>query len=192
MKQRAKEGASVLAALVLAALLGGCVTRPPGPSVMVLPARGADLGRFQLDDNDCRQYADGASQGGAEAAEGTAANHAAIGTVIGAAIGALLGAAGHDAAAGAAAGAGIGLVAGAAGGAGAQEDSARLRQQRYDNAYVQCMYARGHQVPVDASAAIQYNVGGPSRQVPAVPPPGTPAPLQPGLPPPGTPAPPGY
>lgn len=40
-----------------------------------------------------------------------------------------------------------GLIVGAAGGAGAAQGSAAMLQQRYDVSYVQCMYAKGHQVP---------------------------------------------
>jgi len=65
-----------------------------------------------------------------------------LGTVVGAAAGAALG--GRS---GAAAGAGGGLLIGSAAGAGAGETSAYGLQRRYDYAYIQCMYAKGHKVP---------------------------------------------
>jgi len=45
-------------------------------------------------------------------------------------------------------GAGTGLMVGTLSGAGAAQLSAQEAQKRYDNAFVQCMYAKGHRVPV--------------------------------------------
>jgi hypothetical protein len=33
-------------------------------------------------------------------------------------------------------------------------------QDKYDNAYLQCMYAAGHRIPVPASMARTYSQGG--------------------------------
>jgi hypothetical protein len=52
---------------------------------------------------------------------------------------------------GAAIGAGSGLLLGSAAGPGAYETSAYALQNRYDITYVQCMYAKGNQVPVSAA-----------------------------------------
>src|SRR5262245_46148439 len=47
----------VLAALGLAAVIGGCASTPTGPSVMVLPGTGKTMDQFQADDGRCRQTA---------------------------------------------------------------------------------------------------------------------------------------
>jgi len=49
--------------------------------------------------------------------------------------------------------------------------SSYVMQQRYDNAYVQCMYAKGHQVPGRASATQAAPPAPPTRTPPAPPPP---------------------
>jgi LDH2 family malate/lactate/ureidoglycolate dehydrogenase len=133
--------------LPLVALLAvaACVTVPTGPSVMAMPGTGKSFDQFRADDADCRQYAY-SQVGGAtanDAAVDSGVKSAAVGTVVGALAGAAFG--GHN---GAAAGAGVGLLAGSAYGANASQYSAYSTQQRYDNAYVQCMYARGDRVPV--------------------------------------------
>jgi hypothetical protein len=45
-------------------------------------------------------------------------------------------------------GAGTGLLVGSAVGSGAATTSGYVAQQRYDISYIQCMYAKGHRVPV--------------------------------------------
>jgi hypothetical protein len=47
----------VLAALVVAAVIGGCSSTPTGPSVMVLPGANKPIDQFQADDGRCRQTA---------------------------------------------------------------------------------------------------------------------------------------
>lgn len=126
----------------------GCVPMPTGPSVLVLPAPGKSLEQFQLDDLTCRQWASrqiGLSP--QETASQTTVSGAAIGTAVGAGAGALLGAASGHAGAGAAIGAGSGLLLGTAAGAGSGETYGWQAQERYDYAYVQCMYAKGNQIP---------------------------------------------
>ena len=76
------------------------------------------------------------------------ATSAAIGAGLGAAAGALIGAGSGHAGSGAAIGAGSGLIAGGLIGTGNARVSGRMSQHRYDNSYVQCMYAQGHRVPV--------------------------------------------
>ena len=44
-----------VAALALLAM-GGCVTMPTGPSVLVLPAPGKQLDQFRSEDLTCRQW----------------------------------------------------------------------------------------------------------------------------------------
>lgn len=138
-----------LASLLLAALLGlgACATRPTGPAVMVLPGTGKGFDQFRFDESGCRQYAY-EQVGGvtpSRAADESAVRSAAVGTALGAAAGAAI-----DGSSGAATGAGVGLLAGGLAGAGAAHGSAYDTQQRYDNAYIQCMYAKGHKVPVSA------------------------------------------
>ncbi|HUJ85769.1 MAG TPA: hypothetical protein VLX30_02830 [Burkholderiales bacterium] len=133
------------AALGAALLLAACVTVPEGPSVMVLPGSGKSFDQFQLDDYGCKQFAK-ASIGGSnaqQAATESGVKSAAVGAAVGAAAGALMG--GHE---GAGSGAGAGLAVGALAGTGAAQASAGNLQQRYDTAYVQCMYAKGNRVPV--------------------------------------------
>jgi hypothetical protein len=112
---------------------------------MVLPGTGKSFDQFRADDYDCRQFAN-YQVGGADANKAAAdsvAKSAALGTVIGAAAGAAIG--GES---GAGVGAGTGLAAGALAGTGTGEVSAASLQQRYDYAFIQCMYAKGHKVPV--------------------------------------------
>jgi hypothetical protein len=167
-------------------VLSACVVTPTGPNVLVLPAPGKPFEVFQADEAVCRQYA--RYQVGiepAEAANQSVVTSGALGTVAGAAAGALIGAGVGSAGAGAAIGAGSGLVLGSAGGASASGISAATLQSRYDMAYVQCMYAKGNQVPGVATAPS-------ARSTPPPPPPGTPPPPPPGTPPPpppGTPPP---
>jgi len=129
-------------------VMSGCATIPAGPSVQVLPAPGKPFEQFQADDAVCRQWA--AQQIGIspqETVNQNAATGAVVGTVIGAGAGALIGAATGHPGAGAAIGAGSGLLVGTASGANAGNASGYEAQRRYDNTYVQCMYAKGNQVP---------------------------------------------
>ena len=142
----------------------------------------ADLEVFHADEVACRQYAQ--SQVGVtpeEAATQSAVTSAAVGTAVGAAAGAVLGAAAGNAGTGAAIGAGSGLLLGGVSGAQASADSGATLQSRYDAAYIQCMYAKGNQVPGVATAPIHHSA-------PPPPPPGLPLP-PPGLPPPPPPGP---
>lgn len=144
--------ARTLLATGMALAVSACTTLPPsGPSVMVLPGTSANFNQFQVDNYACQDYArQSAGIPAATAAQNSAMNSAATGAMVGAAAGALIGAAGGDPAGGAAVGAGTGLLVGSAGGVGAYHASAYEMQDRYDVAYVQCMYAKGHQVPVPA------------------------------------------
>lgn len=164
----------LLAGAAVALLASACVTVPPsGPSVTVLPGSGKSFDQFRYDDHDCRQYA--SSQiGGAtpeQASVDSGVRSAVIGTAVGTVAGALVG--GRD---GAAVGAGTGLLFGSAVGAGAADASSRTLQQRYDMGYQQCMYAKGHQVPV-AGRYSPRTAHSPS--APPPPPPGSPPPPPP-------------
>jgi hypothetical protein len=131
------------------ALLGGCATMPTGPTVTVYPGPGKPFEAFQADDYACRQWAQ-AQIGGAspsETANQNLASGAAVGTLAGAALGAVVGSASGHAGAGAAIGAGAGLLTGTAIGSNSAAASGYSLQRRYNVAYMQCMYAKGNQVP---------------------------------------------
>lgn len=137
----ALRSASLLALLAL----GACTTLPSGPGVLALPGSGKSFDQFRFDEYECRQYAS-AQVGGTtaeQAAVDSGVKSAVIGTVVGAAAGAAM-----DGGRGAAVGAGVGLLGGAAAGSSAASASAYELQRRYDFAYIQCMYAKGHKVPV--------------------------------------------
>lgn len=173
-------------ALFAAAALGACTSFPTGPSVMALPGSGVPFEQFRADDAQCQAYAQQASGGttAEAAAQQSAADTAVVGAAVGAAAGALIGSASGDAGEGAAVGAGSGLLLGSAAGADSYAVSGARIQERYDMAYVQCMYARGHQVPVPAGVtAAGYTPGLRATR---------PAAATTGYPPPGTPPPPGY
>lgn len=169
-------------ALSAAALFAGCATPPPtGPSVMVLPGSGKSFDQFRFDDNECRTYSSQAIGGTnvADAQSNSAVKSAAIGTAVGAAAGGLMG--GRS---GAGVGAGVGLIGGSLAGTGESQASGYTLQQRYDHAYQQCMYAKGHQIPMAARYAPRQQ----ARQIPPPPPPsgyqsGNPPPPPPGNPP---------
>lgn len=159
------------AALAASLLLGACASFPKGPSLMALPGTGKSSDQFRYDDGDCRGFAD-AQIGGttpSDAANAGTAKGAIAGTAVGAAVGAAFGGAG-----GAAVGAGFGLLTGTAVGASTGEVSAYALQRRYDHAYIQCMYSKGHKVPVSG-----HLTSTPPSYVPPPPPPGTPPPPPP-------------
>ena len=140
-----KTAMKLVPALLALGLLGACTTVPQGPSVLVLPGAGKSFDQFRADDFECRQFASG-QLGGASAsanAVDSGIRSAAIGTALGAVAGAAING-GH----GAGVGAGTGLLMGGISGAGAAEQSSYLTQRRYDMGYEQCMYAKGHRVPV--------------------------------------------
>jgi len=181
-----------LSPIAALALLAGCVTIPTGPSVMVLPGSGKDLTQFQADDAVCRQWALQQVGGSAnKSATQAAVNSAAVGTVVGAAAGAAIGAAGYgNPAMGAAAGSGVGLLGGTAVGADRAAGTQYEMQRRYDMAYIQCMYARGNQVPVPGGIqqAPRHSSQNPEPPPPSSVPPGIPPPPR-GNPPPPPPGP---
>ncbi len=167
--------------LLLALALSACVVLPPeGPSVTALPGSGQRFDQFRADDAMCRSYARQTlgPETPAQAAVDSGLASAALGTVVGAAVGAAV-----NGSQGAAVGAGVGLLAGSVSGVAAANTSSYVLQQRYDQNYVQCMYARGHKVPL---------IGGMTRrQVTVVAPKSAPSPSPPPPPPPrGTPPPP--
>lgn len=165
-------------ALLPLAFLAACASTPSGPGVMVLPGSGKSFDQFRFDDYECRQYA--SSQVGGttpdQASADSGARSAAAGALIGGLAGAALGGNANTAVAGAA----LGTAGGAIAGTGAGAQSGRTLQQRYDIGYQQCMYAKGHQIPL----AGRYDrpsrpAPRPSAPPPPPPPPGTPPPPPP-------------
>lgn len=157
--------------LIVPLALSGCVSIPTGPSVMVLPGTGMSFDQFRVDDGGCRQYAYDqiGGQTAARAQESSGVASAAIGTAVGAVAGAAIGGDSSSAAVGA----GVGLLGGSLAGAGAVNASAYEAQRRYDMAYQQCMYAKGHRVPVSG----RFTPGSPpAYSAPPPPPPGSPPP----------------
>jgi hypothetical protein len=165
--------AAALGALVLAA----CATpAPTGPGILVLPGSGKTFDQFRADDQGCRDFAYNSigGQKAEEASRGAAVNSAVIGTAIGTAAGALIG--GGE---GAAVGAGVGLAGGSMVGADVSRATSGSAQQRYDHAFTQCMYAKGHKVPIAARYSSYDSRGSNSntqaaRTPPPPPPPGRP------------------
>ncbi len=144
--KHAHAGIAVAAALIL----GGCASIPTGPSLMALPGSSKTFDQFRFDDAECQRYAFEQIGGttAQQAANQSAVQSAAIGTVIGAVAGAAID--GHS---GAGIGAGTGLIVGSIAGAESGQRSGYGTQRQYDSAYIQCMYARGHKVPVSAEMA---------------------------------------
>ena len=161
------------AAVVVAALAAGCATAPAGPSVAVMPGPGRSFEEFQADDASCRQWAQTQSGDPSTAFNQNTAAGSVWGTLIGAGLGAAIGAAVGNPAAGAAIGAGAGLLGGTASGANAGYYAGASVQQRYDIAYQQCMYAKGHQIP---GARTYRRVANPPPPPPPLPPPPPPPP----------------
>jgi len=150
---------------LLLLLLGGCATLPTGPSVMVLPPPTKPFEQFQAEDAVCRQWA--AQQIGLspqETVNQNVATGAIVGTAIGAGLGAAIGSASGNAGTGAAIGAGSGLIVGTSSGANAGQVYGYEAQRRYDIKYMQCMYAKGNQIPGVRTRSI--------RTAPPPPPPG--------------------
>jgi len=132
-----------LGALGAAMLLCSCATTPMGPTVQVVPGATIPFPIFQQDQNDCKEYAQSQVAGQAEQANNKAIGAAILTTALGAAVGAATSWHGHAAGAGAA----IGAAAGGTIGASASQDAQASIQDQYNNAYVQCMYSKGNQVP---------------------------------------------
>jgi len=132
-------------AVALTLGLAACASIPTGPTVAVMPGPGKPFEVFQTDNLVCREYA--RQQIGVnpnEASSQQVVSGAAAGAVIGAAAGVMMGGR-HDNAVGSTAAAG--MLMGSAIGAGSASETRWTLQQRYNIAYMQCMYAKGNQVP---------------------------------------------
>lgn len=167
--KRALKWASLVALLGLTA----CVSMPNGPSQAAMPGSRKTFEQFQYDDAACRDHATMQIGGTpSDRANAAAVGSAVVGTVLGAAAGAAIG--GSSNAAGV--GAGLGLITGSAIGAEQAHGSYYVNQRRFDQSYHQCMYARGHKVPVQGHYAQTRRAYPPSY---APPPPGAPPPYAP-------------
>ncbi len=178
----------LLLPLAAGLVLGGCVTVPTAPTVMVLPGPQKSFEQFQTDGMSCQQYAQNVVAPQGVAAANNAAANAAVGTALGAAAGAIIGSATGQAGQGAAIGAGTGLLFSAPGTSNMAYASSWQMQRGYDMAYVQCMYARGNLLPGQAVARRTPVYSYPPPNYP--PPSGAPSGYPPGnYPPPNTPPP---
>ena len=124
-----------------ALLLAACANMPMGPTVRALPPQSKPFERFQEEQARCKDYASQQVAGLADRANSTGFLEGLGGTALGAGLGAAIGG-GRGAAVGAAGGA----VAGTAVGASTSSREQRSIQQQYNDAYVQCMVAKGNLV----------------------------------------------
>lgn len=167
-------------------LVTGCASMPTGPSVMVLPGTGSTFERFRSDDFYCRDFA--LRQIGGETPSQSSTESAVTSAVVGAGIGAAAGAA-FGGGEGAAIGAGTGLITGTLFGTEAANQTYQGAQYSYDANYIQCMYSKGHRVPVYGNFTEEFyrssydsgnvSTSRPSANIPP-PPPGQPPPPPPG------------
>ncbi len=131
--------------LLLAPLMmTACTSVPTGPTVNVMPGKDSTFEQFKADDETCRDYAEERAGDPDNSQSMTTLKNAAVTAAVGALAGAALD---HGHGRSAAVGAGAGLILGTLGGAGASGEARRDAQVKYDNAYTQCMYAKGHDVP---------------------------------------------
>jgi Glycine-zipper domain len=163
-----KNNLKIASVLLSVLLLNACASIPNGPSKMALPGAGKSFDQFQKDDRSCMQFAQDHIGGTSanQASNDTFAKNAVVGTAVGTALGAVLG--GRH---GAGFGAVTGLLFGSTIGANEANASARGTQNNYDNAYTQCMYAKGHQVPVSGHVMTQQQSTPPTSEPAYMPPP---------------------
>ena len=124
--------------------IAACAGVPPGPEVEVMPSPEKSFEAFAEDDLVCRDFAAQRSGMQGEARGQETARGAIAGAAVGAVAGAMLG---HGDGEAIGTGAGAGLILGGARGMEREHDARDTLQYRYDTSYMQCMYAKGHQVP---------------------------------------------
>jgi uncharacterized protein YcfJ len=146
-EQQMKRIHAAIVSLTSLALVAGCATPPPGPTVAVMPGQNKNFDAFAADQAVCTGYANQQTYGQAQVANNQAVGGAILGTVLGAGIGAAAGGG-----TGAAIGAASGALAGTTLGAGYSGSANYGIQQRYNIAYAQCMAAKGNQVPQSQAA----------------------------------------
>jgi hypothetical protein len=142
----------LLVVVVALLALPACVTLPNGPDIAVIPGTGKTFEHFRDDDSICRQFGTHSIGGGRpdQAGSQSAIRSALTGAAVGAAAGVAFGGA-----QGAAIGAGSGLLLGSAAGGSANVYASAALQNRYDTAYMQCMYTKGNRVPVSGPLIAQ-------------------------------------
>ena len=123
-------------------MVAACAYTPMGPTVNVMPPAGKPFEVFAQEQSECKQYADSQVQGQADRANSTGVLEGVGGTVLGAGLGAAIGGG-----RGAAVGAGAGALGGTAVGSSTSGAQQRGIQVQYNNAYTQCMSAKGNNVP---------------------------------------------
>jgi hypothetical protein len=104
-------------------LLGACAATPLGPTVQVMPDPNKPFPVFAQDQSQCEQFAQSQVAGQASAANTQVLSGALLATALG-----------------------------TAPSGGSTQDAQSSIQQNYNNAYVQCMYSRGNQIPSVASS----------------------------------------
>jgi len=144
---------SLLLCAPVALLLAGCASTPMGPTVRAMPPAGKSFDQFAMEQSFCKQYADDQVRGQAEHANTTGIVEGLAGTALGAGLGAAVGG-GQGAAIGAAAGA----VAGTAVGGSTSSHEQKSIQRQYNDAYLQCMAAKGNNTPTPMVVAPQTTV----------------------------------
>jgi len=122
-------------------LVAACAETPMGPTVRAMPPQGKPFDQFANEQASCKAYADSQVQGQADRANSTGVLEGIGGTVLGAGLGAAIGGG-----RGAAIGAGAGAIGGTAVGASTSGQEQRGIQQQYNDAYAQCMAAKGNQI----------------------------------------------
>lgn len=137
-----KARLSFLLCASTALLLAGCASTPLGPTVRAMPPQGKSFDQFAMEQAGCKQYAEDQVRGQAERANTTGIIEGVAGTALGAGLGAAIGG-GEGAAIGAAGGALLGTGVGASTSGHEQKGI----QQQYNDAYLQCMAAKGNAVP---------------------------------------------
>ena len=130
-------------------LVAACAETPMGPTVRALPPSGKPFDQFAQEQASCKAYADSQVQGQADRANSTGLVVGVGGTVLGAGLGAALGGG-----RGAAIGAGAGAIGGTAVGASTSGHEQRSIQTQYNDAYVQCMTAKGNVIDHPAPRVI--------------------------------------
>jgi hypothetical protein len=160
-----------IAGLCTVLLLAGCVSRPSGPTVAVMPGPNKSFDAFRVDDMNCRAFADQTLGSGEQEANNRQVGTAVIGTLLGAGLGAAIG--GGQ---GAAIGAGAGALGGTAVSSGPAQGAQYSLQQRYNISYSQCMYSKGNQVPGAAMPTAYSSPPPTTYQSPTITPSGAPQP----------------
>jgi len=131
----------ILSVSSAALMLAACAATPMGPTILAMPQQGKPFERFAEEQAYCKSYASAQIQGQAERANTTGLLEGLGGTALGAGFGAAVGG-GKGAAVGAATGAALGTAVGAH----TSSRDQKSIQQQYDDAYVQCMVAKGNSV----------------------------------------------